>query len=306
MLSDAQTQVLAAVLLAAIPLGLALWTMQFHRRLRQTWAQIPLRWLNLLMVRIVWRTTISGPLPIGPDQGAVIVCNHISPTDPAYIALATDRMVRWMVAREYCQNWLLGPGLRALEVIPVGRGGIDTAATKNAIRSARAGRMIGMFPEGRINRTREFLQPGRPGAVMVALKARVPIVPCYLEGAPYDGTTLGCFFMLGKARLTVGRPIDLSEYYGRPDDKQLLDLLTKRLLSAIAELAGKKDFVPRVAGRRWNEQEGSPPEVGRRKQDAATATSQPQRSNHSSTTNGDTLPTAEPRLPTPDLDKSSS
>ncbi|MBI3465612.1 MAG: hypothetical protein HY000_21545, partial [Planctomycetes bacterium] len=84
MLSDAQTQVLAAVLLAAIPLGLALWTVRFHRSLRLTWPQIPLRWLNLVMVRIVWRTSISGPLPIGPNQGAIIVCNHISPVDPAY------------------------------------------------------------------------------------------------------------------------------------------------------------------------------------------------------------------------------
>jgi 1-acyl-sn-glycerol-3-phosphate acyltransferase len=205
------------------------------------------------MVRIVWRTSYSGRLPVAPGQGAVIVCNHISPVDPAYIALATKGMVRWMVAREYCENWLLGPPLRALEAIPAGRSGIDTAATREAIRSAHGGRMVGMFPEGRINRTHDFLQPGRPGAVVVALKARVPIIPCFLQGAPYDGTTLGCFFMFGKAHLTVGRPIDLSEYYGREDNKQVQDVLTRRILSAIAELGGRPDFVPQVAGRRWNE-----------------------------------------------------
>jgi len=159
--------------------------------------------------------------------------------------------------------------------------------------------MIGMFPEGRINRTREFLQPGRPGAVMVALKARVPVVPCYISGAPYDGTTLGCFFMLGKAHLTVGRPIDLSEYYGREDDKQVLDLLTKRLLSAIAELAGKKDFVPQVAGRRWNEKKISRKlDVGTRKERPSDAASSAEQSHHSSTSNGAPVPVSELRIPT--------
>ena len=32
-------------------------------------------------------------------------------------------------------------------------GGIDTAATKTAIRLAQAGELVGMFPEGRINDT---------------------------------------------------------------------------------------------------------------------------------------------------------
>ena len=33
--------------------------------------------------------------------------------------------------------------------------------------------------------------PGRPGAALIALKARVPVVPCYIHDAPYDGTMLG-------------------------------------------------------------------------------------------------------------------
>jgi hypothetical protein len=53
------------------------------------------------------------------------------------------------------------------------------------------------------------------------------------------------------ARVTVrlGRPIDLSEFYGRDDDRQILEQITRRCLTEIAILAGRPDFEPELAGR---------------------------------------------------------
>ena len=42
-----------------------------------------------------------------------------------------------------------------------------------------------MFPEGRINTTRDPLLSVRAGAAMVATKARVPIIPIYIGNSPY-------------------------------------------------------------------------------------------------------------------------
>jgi 1-acyl-sn-glycerol-3-phosphate acyltransferase len=94
----------------------------------------------------------------------VIVANHRSSVDPFFIQVVAPRAVHWMVAREYCEHWAFRWFLRTCEVIPVSRGGIDTAATKQAIRLARGGGLIGMLPEGRINMTEEFMLPARPGA----------------------------------------------------------------------------------------------------------------------------------------------
>ena len=191
--------VLGAALLIAVVVGL--------RRSPYAPAQALLLGWSRIMTRIMWRAEISGPLPVSPGQGAVIVCNHRCPFDPAFIVLGVDRIMHWMVAKEYCEHWFMGKFLRPFAPIPTNRGGVDTAATKLIIRYAQQGELVGLFPEGRINTTDRLLLPGRPGVAMIALKAQVPVIPCYIEGSPYNGTALGCLLMPAKARLNR-RPSD--------------------------------------------------------------------------------------------------
>ena len=201
------------------------------------------------MTRVLWRAEISGHVPISGDRGAVIICNHISPVDPGFMTLGVDRIIHWMVAKEYCRHPATAWFFRIFEAVPTNRAGIDTAATKLMIRYAQAGKLVGLFPEGRINNSEQLLLPGRQGAAMIALKARVSVIPCFVSGAPYEGSVFGCFFKPAKARLVVGKPIDISEYYDRHGDRETLDKLTKRFLAEIAELAGVHDFEPKLAGR---------------------------------------------------------
>ena len=249
MLSVIGTRILAYCVLAALGLTLAAVGLNCFRRHRHPPGQSLILAWSYVMARVLWRVEISGRLPLSPGQGAVIVCNHRCPIDPSFIAMLADRMVHWMVAKEYCVHWLMGWFLRACEVIPTNRAGIDTAATKMAIRYAQQGGLVGLFPEGRINTTRQTLLPGRPGAAMIALKARVPVIPCCVAGSPYDGTILGALVTPAKVRLRIGRLIDISAYYGRENDREVFERLTTRFLKEIAELAGDHHFQPRLAGR---------------------------------------------------------
>ncbi len=257
MLSSGTTEILASGVLLALALVAAAWFWRQFRRWKYTPSQFPLYCLNYVLTRVLWRASVEGTLELGPHQGAVIVCNHIGPIDPAFIALLSPRTVHWMVAEEYCRHPLVGWGLRTLAVIPTNRQGIDTAATKSAIRLASQGELVGMFPEGRINTSGNLMLPGRPGAVLVAIKARVPVVPCYLADTPFDGTIFGFFFLTARARLRVGRPLDLTAYYGREQDREVLAEATLRLLRQIARLAGRPDYVPELAGRRWIVESGA-------------------------------------------------
>lgn len=251
MLSDDVTRRLAAIVLAALGAALAAWIVRVFRRYPYTPVQFPLYMFGLFMTRVVWRAQIEGRLTLPRSQGAVIVCNHVGPIDPAFIALACDRQVHWMVAREYCHHPLVGWALRILQVIPTGRAGIDTAATKLALRYASQGDLVGMFPEGRINDTKGLMLPGRPGAALIALKARVPVVPCYIHGSPNDGTFIGFLFMTARTRLVVGQPLDISACFDRKNDRTVLEELTRQFMVEIARLAGQPDYVPQLAGRRW-------------------------------------------------------
>lgn len=217
-----------------------------------------------LLVRLRWRAQVP-PLPLGKTGGAILVCNHRSSVDPFFIQVAAGRLVHWMVAREYCESAAFGWFLRLAQVIPVNRNGIDTAATKMAIRLAAAGELVGMFPEGRINMTNELLLPGRPGAILVALKAQVPILPVYIEGAPYRRTPASPFFMKARVRVRFGEKIDPAPGAQREGDDSAAGEVLLRVLSAIARLAGRPDFQPRLAGRRWK------PTQAEIERDAATA-----------------------------------
>lgn len=204
-----------------------------------------------LLCKFLWRTRWPGWVSLPPGQGAILVCNHRSSVDPFFIQTGTSQKIHWMVAREFCEHPAFGLFLRNCEVIPVSRGGIDTAATKAAIRIVSQGGLVGMLPEGRINMTTEFMLPIRPGAALVALKARAPIVPCYIHGAPYRRYPWSPLLMRARVEVRFGKPVDLSEFYGREGEPGVVQEAMMRVLRAMARLAERYDYEPKLAGRNW-------------------------------------------------------
>lgn len=242
---------------AAATVALLVW-----RDVRQTGflpRQYPLYWFGYPVTRILWRAKVIGRMELPTGGGAVIVCNHRGPMDPTFVALACLRAVRWMVAREYFAVPIFGTMLKLTGAIPTRRGGIDTAAIKQTIRSAKAGNVVGVLPEGRINVTDRLLLPLRTGAALVALEARVPVVPCYIEGSPYDPRVFYRFFLMHtKATITIGKPIDITPYLDRGDERDVQEELTRRIGREIAALAGRPDYEPELVSRRRRESGDAP------------------------------------------------
>lgn len=209
MLSLESFHPLAAVvwlgILVAVAVGYMLLQM---RRSPYTFGEDLLYAPTYLYGRIVWRVHFTNSPPPEMRGGAVLVANHRSSVDPFFVQLSARRRVHWMVAKEYCQNILFGPLLKVLQVIPTNRSGIDTGATKQAIRLAKEGRLVGMFPEGRLNHTRGPLVSIRPGAALVAVRAGVPMIPLHIAGSPYRREVWSPLFMPARVRITFGRPVD--------------------------------------------------------------------------------------------------
>jgi 1-acyl-sn-glycerol-3-phosphate acyltransferase len=160
-----------------------------------------------------------------------------------------------MVAKEYVIHPAFRWFLTTCEVIPVNRGGIDTAATKLALRYVKQGGVIGMFPEGRINTTDKLFLPIRPGAALVAIKTRAVVLPCYLHGSPYRGTAWSPLFMPAKVTVRYAEPIDAARYADRiaagEDEGEVTRELLRDAIREIAQLAGQPRFEPEFAGRQW-------------------------------------------------------
>jgi 1-acyl-sn-glycerol-3-phosphate acyltransferase len=251
MLSHHATQILAGATLAGLGVALAATIGWWFRHPFYTPSQRICYFYGYVIARVLWRAEIRGRFPVPCDHGALIVCNHRSPYDPAFIQIAANRVVHWMVAREYCEHLAFRWFFRIVQSIPVSRGGIDTAATKMAIRYAEQGHLVGLFPEGRINSTPKLLLPGRPGAALIALKARVPVIPCYVGGAPSGSNLWTTMIAPARTVLTVGQPIDLTPFYGREKEREALEELTRMFLAEIAKLAGCAGFQPQLAGRHW-------------------------------------------------------
>lgn len=226
----------------------------FYRSLRRlpfTFPQSCLYIIAQALTRFLWRTHLCNRLEVPPGQGALIVCNHRSSVDPFFIQTMLLRKSHWMVAKEYCIHPLFRWFLHQVEAIPVNRGGIDTASTKAAIRMASSGELVGVFPEGRINVTDQFMLPCRPGAVLIALKAGVPLIPCYIEGSPFGKAVWSPLFMPARVRVKFGRPIHVTDHADSDSDREVMVELMHRCIKAIAQLAGRADFEPQLAGKKW-------------------------------------------------------
>jgi 1-acyl-sn-glycerol-3-phosphate acyltransferase len=172
-----------------------------------------------------------------PGQGPVIVvANHTCSIDPILIiASCPNRVVSFMVAHEYANIPIARHLLRVTECIPVKRDRIDATALKTAIRHLNAGKVLGIFIEGRIAPPGEEVEP-KDGAALLAIKTGAKIVPVHVSGTVYDDNIAKSFFRRVHARVRYGKPIDLSSYGDRPD-KETLAAISQMLMEKIRELA---------------------------------------------------------------------
>jgi 1-acyl-sn-glycerol-3-phosphate acyltransferase len=119
------------------------------------------------------------------DSAFLLAANHISHFDPPVISAVVSRKIDWMAMAEFFPVPLLGSFLRAVDAFPADRDRADRATIRTALERLKAGRIVGIFPEGGIrDGARSVLEgaPLRSGAAALAHMAAVPIVPCVILG----------------------------------------------------------------------------------------------------------------------------
>ena len=174
----------------------------------------------------VFRWRVGGRENV-PERGPVLLCsNHISWWDPPLVGCGSPRRVYFMAKEELFSVPFLGRAIRALGAFPVRRGMADRSAVRSALEHLRAGRVVGMFPEGTRSR-KGTLGRAEPGAALLALKSGATVVPVAIRG-PYR--------VFRPVRITFGRPLALADLQcSRPRSGDLARA-GERIMEAIADL----------------------------------------------------------------------
>jgi len=167
-----------------------------------------------------------------PQGGCVLACNHVSSFDPWPLGMPLwpRTFLRFMAKSEL--YWFpLGALIGAAGAFPVNRGQRDTVAIETAVRLAREGNVVAMFPEG-TRRTKglvkRFEARPRTGAARIALEAGVPLVPAAIAGTD-------TLLRLGKLRVAYGPPVDIDDLRGQ-DIAEAAQEATVRLMARIEAL----------------------------------------------------------------------
>ena len=167
-----------------------------------------------------------------PEGGFVLACNHVSSLDPWAIGvpLWPKRFLRFMAKSEL--YWFpLSKIVDGAGAFPVHRGQHDTVAIETAVRLAREGNVIAMFPEG-TRRTKglvkKFEARPRTGAARIALEAGVPLVPAAVKGTDK-------LLRLGKLRVAYGAPVEIDDLRGQ-EIAEAAQEATARLMARIETL----------------------------------------------------------------------
>jgi 1-acyl-sn-glycerol-3-phosphate acyltransferase len=185
-------------------------------------------------VKLLFRFRASGKEHLPREGGYVLSANHLSNFDPWPLGLPLfpRRQIRFMAKAELYRS-PLWPVLVTAGAFKVRRGEGDTEAIETAVRLARDGEVVAIFPEG--TRRKKGLvkrRQARPhtGAARVALEAGVPLIPAAISGTDR-------IIRLGPLRIAYGAPVELDDLRGG-DLREGAQVGTDRLMSAIGQLEG--------------------------------------------------------------------
>lgn len=134
-----------------------------------------------ILFKFLYRPTIIGLENI-PKTGAIVLAgNHTKWLDPIMLIAVNKRQVHFLAKDElfHGKTKLIVKGMGC---ISVNRKIHDKAALIQGYKTLEKGNVIGIFPEGTINRTKDIVMPFKIGAVKMAKETDSRLVPFIITG----------------------------------------------------------------------------------------------------------------------------
>lgn len=167
-----------------------------------------------------------------PKSGSVILAgNHTNNLDAAIMLAGPKRVVHMLAKKELFKSKISNAFFRSMGCIPVDRKIHDENAKSEAIEVLKNNEVIGIFPEGTVNRTNDIILPFKYGAVSFAKKTGAYIVPFTITGK-YK-------LFRRNIKITYGKPYKVTNDL-EIENKKLMNIITKMLIKERSNVKRKR------------------------------------------------------------------
>ena len=162
-------------------------------------------------LRVRGRKRLDGLGPeIGRTEPLIIVCNHTAGLDPVLVQATCPFFIRWLMAQDMRAS-VLEWFWKFWDIIFVDRDRRDSAGLRTALRHLRAGGVIGVFPEGALERPSRQLLPFQAGAGLLIKRSGARVLTVTIEDTPQYDPAWASLWHLSRSRIHFRELIDYRE-----------------------------------------------------------------------------------------------
>ena len=152
---------------------------------------------------------VKGLENLKAQKGVLLLGNHVSFLDWAFLQIATPRPIRFVIDRAYYELWYFKPIFKFFKAIP-----ISTRGGKNALKlvgeALNNGDMVALFPEGHLSRNGHIGKFQKGFELAVSEVKNAVIVPFYLRGL-WEGK-----FSNAQDKIKAKAQSDVAVSFGKP------------------------------------------------------------------------------------------
>lgn len=188
---------------------------------------------NRVFCRFMFGVRPASPSPLPKSGPVLLVSDHSSLIDPLVLFATAGRPIRFLMAREFYNLPVLNRLFKLYSSIPISRGRFEVGPVRAILHALAQGDVVGIFPEGGIEKYRK--EEGHEGIGFVALKSRAPVIPVSITwDTPRPLNLLYALLQPARAVVRYGVPLVIGHEGGRSRDEARR--ATNRIIQAIREL----------------------------------------------------------------------
>ena len=166
------------------------------------------------------------------NRPLVVVANHTAGVDPILIQAALPFEARWMMGEDM-RLPVLAPLWEFLRIIFVSRTSSSSRGVRDALKHLKSNQVLGVFPEGHIERPAGALLPFQPGAATLIKKTAALVLPVCVSGTPQIDPAWASLWKPSRSRLLFLPVIDYARQLPDADPQQIADDLRLRMATAL-------------------------------------------------------------------------